>query len=370
MPRPVILGVVGDSAAGKTTITRGLVRILGEDRVTHVCTDDYHRYDRKQRADLGITPLHPDCNYIDIAGQDLEHLRGGRAILKPVYRHADGTFGAPVYVKPHVFTVVEGLLGYHTPDMRECYDVRVYLAPPEDLRRRWKVQRDCSRRGYTTDEVLAELDRREPDSAAFIRPQERYADMVISFLPGEGGDPDFLDAEVVLREGLPHPDLSPFIRNGSGGFSMKEHRAGAAPVHPGRHRPGAGRGDRGGHLGSAAFRDSPAQPAAGRVHDRHRPAPLGVARAGPALDPLPPGDGARGYRAGRARHASPRAPAFMTPEHCRSPSELRRCVRTRGTAAPARASDRARAAVDTSAEGAAAGARRSSSAGRAPARAA
>ena len=154
MPRPVILGVVGDSAAGKTTITRGLVRILGEDRVTHVCTDDYHRYDRKQRADLGITPLHPDCNYIDIAGQDLEHLRGGRAILKPVYRHADGTFGAPVYVKPHVFTVVEGLLGYHTPDMRECYDVRVYLAPPEDLRRKWKVQRDCSRRGYTTDEVL------------------------------------------------------------------------------------------------------------------------------------------------------------------------------------------------------------------------
>ncbi len=223
MPRPVILGVVGDSAAGKTTITRGLVRILGEERVTHVCTDDYHRYDRKQRADLGITPLHPDCNYIDVAGQDLEHLREGHAILKPVYRHADGTFGPPVYVKPHVFTVVEGLLGYHTASMRECYDVRVYLAPPEELRRKWKVQRDCSRRGYTTDEVLGELDRREPDSAAFIRPQERYADMVISFLPGERGDPDFLDAEVVLRDGLPHPDLSPFIGNGSGGFTMSEH---------------------------------------------------------------------------------------------------------------------------------------------------
>ena len=203
MPRPVILGVVGDSAAGKTTITRGLVRILGEEQVTHVCTDDYHRYDRKQRADLGITPLHPDCNYIDIAGQHLEHLREGEAILKPVYRHADGTFGAPVHVKPHVFTVVEGLLGYHTPAMRECYDVRVYLAPPEDLRRKWKVQRDCSRRGYTTDQVLGELDRREPDSAAFIRPQERYADMVVSFMPGESGDPDFLEAEVVLREGFP-----------------------------------------------------------------------------------------------------------------------------------------------------------------------
>ena len=60
MPRPTILGVVGDSAAGKTTLTRGLVRILGEDKVTHVCTDDYHRYDRKQRAERNITPLDPD----------------------------------------------------------------------------------------------------------------------------------------------------------------------------------------------------------------------------------------------------------------------------------------------------------------------
>ena len=50
---PVILGVVGDSAAGKTTITRGLVRVLGEENVAHICTDDYHRYDRRQRAELG-----------------------------------------------------------------------------------------------------------------------------------------------------------------------------------------------------------------------------------------------------------------------------------------------------------------------------
>ncbi len=112
MPRPVILGVVGDSAAGKTTITRGLVRVLGEDNVAHICTDDYHRYDRKQRAELGITPLHPDCNHIDIIAQHLVHLRQGDAILKPVYRHQDGTFGPPVYVRPERFTVIEGLLGY------------------------------------------------------------------------------------------------------------------------------------------------------------------------------------------------------------------------------------------------------------------
>src|SRR6202035_5347703 len=143
--RSIILGVVGDSASGKTTITRGLVRVLGEDNVSHICTDDYHRYDRKQRAELGITPLHPDCNHLDIIAQHLAHLRQGEPILKPVYRHQDGTFGAPVYVKPERFTVIEGLLGYYLPEMREVYDVRVFLNPPEDLRRRWKVQRDCTR---------------------------------------------------------------------------------------------------------------------------------------------------------------------------------------------------------------------------------
>jgi len=219
----VILGVVGDSAAGKTTITRGLVRLLGEEKVTAVATDDYHRYDRKQRAERSITPLHPECNYMDIMCQHLQHLQQGEPILKPVYVHGDGTFGPPVYVDPNPFAVVEGLLGYYTEEMRKCYDVRVYLAPPEELRRRWKVQRDTSRRGYTTDQVLAELDKREPDSAEFIRPQERHADMVIAFQPPDGdSDPSALDAQVILRDGLPHPDLSPFIGDGDRGITLEE----------------------------------------------------------------------------------------------------------------------------------------------------
>jgi phosphoribulokinase len=219
--RPIILGVVGDSATGKTTITRGLVRMLGENNVTHIAADDYHRYDRRQRAEHGITPLHPDCNYIDIMERHFAELHEGRPILKPVYQHKDGTFGAPVYVKPEQFTVIEGLLGYHTEELRDCYDVRVFLAPPEDLRRQWKVQRDCSRRGYTTDQVLEELDRREPDSELYIRPQKRWADMVVSFQPGS--DQDHLDAEIILRRGLDHPDLSEFVDGGSSGISLEEN---------------------------------------------------------------------------------------------------------------------------------------------------
>lgn len=225
MARPIILGIVGDSASGKTTLSRGLVRMLGDENVTHVAADDYHRYDRRQRVEHGITPLHPDCNYVDIMERHFAELRAGRPILKPVYQHQNGTFGPPVYLKPNQFTLIEGLLGYHTPELRECYDVRVFLAPPEELRRQWKVQRDCSRRGYTTDEVLEELDRREPDSELYIRPQQRWADIIVSFQPG-GRDQDHLDAEIVLRKALDHPDLSEFV--GDGGLVLeetaKEHR--------------------------------------------------------------------------------------------------------------------------------------------------
>jgi len=221
MNRPILLGIVGDSAAGKTTLTRGLVRILGTEQVAHVSADHYHRYDRKRRAELGLTPLDPGCNYIDILEQQLAHLRAGEPILKPVYRHADGSFQPPEYLRPERFTIVEGLLGFHTVAMRNSYDVRVYMDPPEDLRRRWKVQRDCSRRGYTTDQVLEELDRREQDAEAYIRPQRRYADIVISFMPGDRGDQEHLDARVAMRPGLVHPDLTPLVDSAANGITLQ-----------------------------------------------------------------------------------------------------------------------------------------------------
>jgi len=210
--RPIILGIVGDSAAGKTTITQGLVNVLGADRVTHVCTDDYHKYDRKERAERGITPLHPDCNYMDVIELHLERMHYGQPILKPKYQHSTGTLVRPEYVRPTQFVIVEGLLGFTTPVMRQFYDVKVYLDPPEEMRKIWKIKRDTTKRGYTTDQVLAEMERREPDSRDFIRPQKKLADIIVRFLPPDGVIPPppgrNLDVQLVLRPTIPHPDLS------------------------------------------------------------------------------------------------------------------------------------------------------------------
>ncbi len=221
--RPIILGIVGDSAAGKSTLTNGLVRLLGEERVTHVCVDDYHKYDRAERRALNITPLHPDCNYLDIFELHLERLHYGQPILKPVYLHSTGTHGRPEYVMPKEFVIVEGLLGFHTATMRQFYDVKVYLDPPEDMRRQWKIKRDTTRRGYTAEQVMADLERREPDAAAFIRPQRNYADIVVRFYPDPAAccDGAHLNVRLTLRPTIPHPDFSYLTRNGNGDGSVR-----------------------------------------------------------------------------------------------------------------------------------------------------
>jgi phosphoribulokinase len=220
--RAVVVGVVGDSGAGKTTVTRGLTRVLGEPHVTHISADDYHRYDRRRRRELGVTPLHPDSNHLDILTQHLTHLRRGEPVLKPVYSHRDGTFQPPEYVRPARFLVVEGLLNFHTETLRSLHDVCVMLTPPETLRRAWKVKRDCTRRGYTTDEVLAELDRRQADASQFVAPQGEHADIVVAFREERAGDPSHLDADVVLRDTLPHPDLSPLVEGGGPALVKRE----------------------------------------------------------------------------------------------------------------------------------------------------
>lgn len=222
--RPIILGIVGDSAAGKTTLTDGVAKILGEDRCTVICTDDYHRYDRAQRKEMGISALDPRSSYMDILEQHLRLLREGRPVLKPLYDHSDGTFRPVEYLEPRNFVIAEGLLGYTTRAMRDCYDVKIFLDPEDALRIRWKMHRDTTQRGYSREEVQESLERRQEDSPVHIQPQRTFADIVIRFQRphGANGSDVRLDARHILRPTLPHPDFSPlFDEAGNSGLSLE-----------------------------------------------------------------------------------------------------------------------------------------------------
>jgi phosphoribulokinase len=139
----------------------------------------------------------------------LERLHYGQPILKPVYDHATGRLVRPEYVVPREFIIVEGLLGFSTPILRQFYDIKVFLDPPELLRRQWKINRDTTKRGYKPEQVLAELEKREQESREFIRPQREFADIVVQFSePLSAAENAQLNAKLVLRPTLPHPDLT------------------------------------------------------------------------------------------------------------------------------------------------------------------
>ncbi len=217
--QPILLGIIGDSGAGKTTFTQGITRVLGEGQVAVICTDDYHKYNRAERAQKNLTPLHPDCNYLDIVEQHLLLVKAGQPILKPNYNHSTGDFAPSSYIQPKEFIIVEGLLGYFTKTMRDCYDFKLYLAPPDDLNVPWKIKRDTQVRGYTKEAALREIRVRKPDAEAFIYPQRKWADMTVCLRPAQNrahGADDHLDVSLILRPMLPLPDFYAVLKQNAG----------------------------------------------------------------------------------------------------------------------------------------------------------
>ena len=206
--RPILLALVGDSAAGKSTLGDGIAALLGDQRVTVITTDDYHKHNRKERSELRLSALHPDCNDLDLLSEHLERLANGIPVKKAPYNHATGDFDAPRTIVPAEFLIVEGLLGLYSQSLRDRYDVSVYLDTPEPLRHRWKVSRDTAKRGYSAGQVQDILEHREKVSALFIRPQRDHADMVVRFRPGPHAiDDTKLHATLAMRDQGRHPAL-------------------------------------------------------------------------------------------------------------------------------------------------------------------
>jgi phosphoribulokinase len=226
--RPIMLCLVGDSGAGKSTLSNGCVELLGPERVTDICLDDYHSLDRVGRAKHKITALHPDCNHLDLIAQHVALLRRGETIFKPVYDHSDGTFGPPELVAPKSIVLMHGLHGLFTPELRRLWDVSVFLDPDPELRIAWKIKRDMSKRGYKREEVLKQLEDRRHDSEAYVMPQRDLADMVISFRPPEdyatAQDNTRLNVRITLRHPIPLPDLKE-------AFAAADGANGKASVH-------------------------------------------------------------------------------------------------------------------------------------------
>lgn len=225
MQRPIFVAIGGDSGSGKSTLTAGFYRIFPRDQITSVCLDDYHGLDRRERNLIGITALDPRANNFALMENQLLALKRGNPIMKPVYDHSDGTFGPPEEIQPRQVVIVQGLHPFLVPGLRGLFDLNVWLDPETELKHKWKVQRDVARRGYTREQVLEEITAREPDVAAYITPQRRFADLIVRFYRPEGGgsgDDEHLSVRIVERATLPRLNLEGILGGPCTGFRVKQ----------------------------------------------------------------------------------------------------------------------------------------------------
>ncbi len=186
-PYVFTIGVAGDSGSGKTTFTQGVRSIFGSDLVSTITLDDYHRYDRRERKDLGITALNPDANRLDRLEVDLGLLKQGKAVEKPVYNHDTGTFDPPVTFIPKKILILEGLHTFFTPSLRNNLDFLLFVDPAPGVKYDWKITRDSKKRGYSAADVKRHIEDRKPDYERYIAPQKEYADAVVGIDYSEYG---------------------------------------------------------------------------------------------------------------------------------------------------------------------------------------
>ncbi|MCX6669038.1 MAG: phosphoribulokinase [Methanothrix sp.] len=237
--RIFVFGIAGDSGSGKTTISRGIKRILGEETVASFSMDDYHSLDRRQRKEQGITPLHPTANHLDLLAEHLESLRRGEAIDKPVYDHGSGEIKGTVPFGPAPVVIVEGLHPFYTERLRNAIDFKIFVDPSRVVKRLWKVRRDVGERGYGPEQVMAEILQREPDYKLYVDIQKIYAEIVVKIqesrfplsLLETGSQPDRYSVRLIQKM-LEQPvsevdltiDLSKILRNSEHEFSIEFQR--------------------------------------------------------------------------------------------------------------------------------------------------
>jgi len=209
--RVVLIGVAGDSGCGKSTFLRRLADLFGEEFMTVICLDDYHSLDRKGRKEKGVTALNPAANNFDLMYEQVKAIKEGKTIDKPIYNHETGELDPPEKVEPNKVVVIEGLHPLYDERVRELIDFGVYLDIDQDVKIKWKIQRDMEERGHTYEDVLASINARKPDFDAYIEPQKEFADVVIQILPTqllpEDNESKLLRVRLLQKEGK--KDFSP-----------------------------------------------------------------------------------------------------------------------------------------------------------------
>jgi len=177
-----MIGVAGGTCSGKTTVSERLADLAGIERLALIKLDSYYvslsHLPIKERAKFNYD--HPNAFDWPLLNEHLDMLAKGQAVPVPIYDFTIYDRTTDVCMLPPArIVVVEGILVLYEPDLRDRFDLKLYIDTDADLRFIRRLQRDVAERGRTPDSIIAQyLESVRPSHEQFIEPSKRYADVI------------------------------------------------------------------------------------------------------------------------------------------------------------------------------------------------
>jgi len=200
---PVLIGIAGGTGSGKTTVANGILERAGAENIAFLPHDAYYR-------DLGDLPSpqrelmnfdHPDALETTLLIKHLKALRNLKPVEIPIYdftTHSRTSLTKLVEPKPVI--LVDGILIFAEPDLKELFDVKIFVDTPADVRFIRRLQRDIAERGRTVESVIHQYQTTvRPMHEEFVEPSKRHADVII---PEGGWNTVAMDMVVTRIEAL------------------------------------------------------------------------------------------------------------------------------------------------------------------------
>jgi len=176
-----IIGIAGGSGSGKSTLTERIRRAFPGTAVLY--HDNYYRnhpgLSAAGRAELNYD--HPDALETELLIEHLRALKRGENVRCPVYDFSTHSrSGKDILVEPPHLLIVEGILLFHWPELRELLDWRIFVDVDADIRLLRRILRDTAERGRTVADIAAQyLATVRPMHLQFVEPTRQYADLVV-----------------------------------------------------------------------------------------------------------------------------------------------------------------------------------------------
>lgn len=179
----LIIGIAGGTGCGKTTVVNQILNQLPEGEVGIISQDSYYKdtshlsYDERVKINFD----HPRSIDFELLESHLKELRQGQAIDQPVYSFVKhNRTGDTIHTLPRKVMIVEGILILTNPELREMFDIKIFVHADSDERLIRRLKRDISERGRDIDEVLSRYQNTlKPMHQQFIEPMKEYADIII-----------------------------------------------------------------------------------------------------------------------------------------------------------------------------------------------